>query len=131
MNIFKKYCFFLILCCALSILFLEDAQSQPKPKPYKPKPAVKQYKPKTYTYISKHDLNYDGKVDIKDRLIWLRGRKSYDPLYVSTENEDLVEVMDADGDGNVERWEVDLFYDKYDLNKNGILEDAEVDAATE
>jgi hypothetical protein len=111
---------------------LEDAQSQPKPRPNPtPKPAIKKLRSRTYNYVSKHDLNYDGKVDIKDRLIWLRDRKNYDAVYVSTDNEDLVEIMDADGDGNVERWEVDLFYDKYDLNKNGILEDAEVDAATE
>jgi len=108
---------------------LKDAKSQPKP--YKPKPAIRQYKPKKYTYISKHDLNYDGKVDIKDRLIWLRSRKSDDPIYVSTENEDITDIMDVDGDGDVEQWEVELFYDKYDLNKNRILEDREIDAATD
>ena len=84
---------------------------------------------KRYSYVRSHDYNGDGKVDRKDRLIWLNNRKgNYDEVYVSEENQDIVEVMDLDGDGNVEGWEMKQVYSSYDLNGNGTLEAAEIDA---
>jgi Ca2+-binding EF-hand superfamily protein len=87
---------------------------------------------KTYKYISSHDLNGDGKVDVKDRLIWLNNNRGNLPkVLVSKENEDLVEVMDVDGDGDVEDWELEGFYSNYDLNQDGVLDSKEIEAATE
>ena len=100
-------------------------RNRAKPK-VKPRLASK----KTYRYIRNHDLNYDGKVDNKDRLIWIRNKKgNYSTIFVSDENEDLAEIMDMDGDGDVEAWEMKQFYLAYDLNQNGLLEDKEIEAA--
>ena len=85
---------------------------------------------KTYNYVENHDLNNDGKVNTKDRLIWLKSLDK-DTVYVSKENEDITEVMDLDEDGDVEEWEAKVFYDQYDLNENGILEDEEIEAAVD
>jgi len=94
--------------------------------------AVKQNKQKRYKYVNTHDLNNDGKVNNRDRLIWLRNKDgAYDPVYVSGDNEDIVEVMDLDSDGNVEQWEMQQFYYSYDLNGNGVLEDGEIEKASE
>ena len=69
-------------------------------------------------------------MDAKDRLIWIeRNKDKNTAVLVSKENEDLVEAMDFDGDGNIEVWEMEGFYNNYDLNKNGILEEEEIEAA--
>ena len=82
---------------------------------------------KKYAYIRSHDYNHDGMVNAKDRLIWLNNKGgSYDPVYVSSENEDIVEAFDLDGDGDVESWEMEQIYASYDLNGNGILEESEI-----
>lgn len=85
-----------------------------------------------YRYIDSHDFNHDGKVNLNDRLLLLNKNKdSYATVYISEDNEDLYEAMDADGDGDVEPAEMKIFYEKYDLNKNGVLEEEEVEAAAE
>ena len=69
-------------------------------------------------------------MNAKDRLIWLNNKNgNYDSVYVSAENEDIVEAMDLNGDGDVEEWEMEQIYSTYDLNGNGTLEEAEIDAA--
>jgi hypothetical protein len=65
---------------------------------------------KKYNYIRTHDLNGDGRVNSRDRLIWLRKKGgSYAVVYISEDNEDLVEVMDINEDGTVEIWEMEEF----------------------
>ncbi|MBL7070756.1 MAG: hypothetical protein ISS26_01105 [Candidatus Omnitrophica bacterium] len=83
-------------------------------------------------YIQSHDVNNDGKVDLKDRLIHLRRNKgSYAEVPVSAENEGLYGVMDANSDSNVGPAEMERFYDRYDTNNDGLLEDEEIGAAVQ
>jgi hypothetical protein len=87
---------------------------------------------KKYQYIKSHDFNGDGIVDAKDRLLWLKKKEGqYTSVYIAKENEDLAEMMDVDGNGDVQPWEMQQFIKKYDSNKNGILENNEIDAAAE
>ena len=133
MNIFKKCLFFIISLCLLAILVPEKAYSW-KPWGKKPQSAIRYrhnvLRSKKYKYIRSHDYNKDGEVDVKDRLIWLnQNRGGSTVFYVSDENSDMVEIMDIDGNGNVEAWEMDQFYNEYDRNGNGILEDYEIENA--
>jgi len=111
-------------------------RSKPKARVVKKKVVEKKaVKEKTLTkkrqHYRTHDVNNDGEVDLKDRLIWLRRNKgSYGTVLISTENKDLYEVMDANSDGNVGAAEMNLFYKKYDLDNNNLLEDEEIEAAT-
>jgi hypothetical protein len=85
-----------------------------------------------HQYVRSHDYNHDGKVDVKDRLVWIRDRAgAYDTVYITDEDGDLYEVMDINNDGQVDATEIKIFYDIYDTNKNGVLEDAEIDAAVD
>jgi len=138
MSTFKKYFSIIILFCAISILLPEEARSWWQPRRSTSRSTAtrrhtrESIRNKKYNYIREHDLNGDGKVDTRDQLIWLRNNKgSYELVYVSTENEDLVEIMDLDGDGDVEEWEMTQFYNDYDLDKDGVLEDEEIEAATD
>ena len=131
MRIFKKYFFIIILCCIFSVILSEEGYGwwRRRKKPIAPKVRQKRL---TYKYVRSHDVNNDGKVNLKDRLIWLRNRKgNYGNVYLSEENADLVEVMDTNLNGKVETWEMTAFYQQYDTNKNGILEDAEIEVATD
>jgi hypothetical protein len=130
----KTYWQYLIVALALCLIFtMADSRAYGawRPKPRTPKKTkIKAAQRKTYNYIKSHDYNHDGKVDARDRLIWVnRNKNNFDTVYVSTENEDIVEIMDLDGDGDVESWELDSFYSQYDTNENGILEDEEIEAA--
>ena len=133
MSAFKKYFFIIILFCAISILSPEEARSWWQPRRSTAatrRHARESIRNKRYNYIREHDLNGDDKVDTRDQLIWLRNKNgSYGLVYVSTENEDLIEIMDLDGDGDVEEWEMTQFYNDYDLDKDGVLEDEEIEAA--
>jgi len=87
---------------------------------------------RTQRHKNTHDLNNDGIVDAKDRLIWLNNRGgNYDKVYISTENEDITEAMDANGDGNVEAWEMKEFMENYDLNNDGVLDEYEIGQAVD
>jgi Ca2+-binding EF-hand superfamily protein len=87
-------------------------------------------KAKKYEYIKTHDYNNDGKVDVKDRLRWVRRvYKDGNSVLVSTENEDLLDVMDSDGNGTVEMDEIKNFYMTYDANNDGKLDDWEIEQA--
>ncbi|MBN1871976.1 MAG: hypothetical protein JW800_05325 [Candidatus Omnitrophica bacterium] len=127
----EKYLMTAILLCFFSLVINGNAYCAWRPKPKIPvKAKIRASHQKTYNYIRSHDYNLDGKVDAKDRLLWLRQQKHhYDTVYVSTENEDIVEAMDSDGDGDVETWEMEEFYSQYDTNGNGTLEDEEIEAA--
>lgn len=85
-----------------------------------------------HRYVRSHDFNHDGKVDMKDRLVWIRDKAgTYDTVYITDEDGDLFEVMDINGDGRLEITEIRVFYNTYDTNNNGTLEDAEIDAAVD
>ena len=89
-------------------------------------------KKKQYQYIKSHDLNGDGVVNERDRLMWLHGKDgNYTSVYISEENADLFERMDVDGNGDVQPWEMQQFVTTYDRNKNGILEENEINTATD
>lgn len=81
-------------------------------------------------YIKSHDLNNDGKVTVKDRLLWIKAN-SGSTVYVSDENRSLAETIDEDKDGDIELWEMKRFYEKYDLNKDGAIDDVEIEKAEE
>ena len=79
-------------------------------------------------------MNNDGKVTNKDRLMWInrqKNKKGYGDVHVSTENEDIVETMDINGDGKIETWEMQGFYKTYDLNKDGNIDDYKISQATD
>lgn len=81
-------------------------------------------------YIKSRDLDNDGKVTVKDRLLWIKAN-SGSTVYVSGENRSLAETIDEDGDGIIESWEMKRFYEKYDLNGDGAIDDVEIDKAEE
>ena len=130
MSILKRYILLIVISCTCVALLSEGAHAAWKPWWRRSKAVTPKARAKKYQYIRTHDYNHDGKVNAKDRLIWLNRKKgNYQPVLVSTENKDLIEVMDIDGDGNVESWEMQQFYKQYDLNKDGSLDDYEVDKA--
>ena len=128
----KAFASFVLVSMAIAV-FIQSCYGAPRPviRPRRTRAWIRNQKVKHYKYVRSHDYNHDGKVDLKDRLRWINEHKasSGPKIYVSTENEDLVEVMDADGDGDVEYAEIELFYGIYDTNGNGVLEDAEIEAA--
>ena len=130
----RGLCKGMIVLTALSML-LYDAFAAPLP-PKKPKPDPKKLPgrvaPKPYQYVKTHDMNGDGVVNAKDRLIWINRQGGNVPaVLVSTENADLYEVMDYNNDGSVSKEELLAFYTVYDVNGNGVLEEAEIEAATD
>ncbi len=138
MRVFKAGLVVAVFTVVIGSMSLESGEcapwSRPKPKPKVLRKQVMEQKAieKKHRYYETHDVNNDGKVNLKDRLLWLRrNRGSYGSVLVSTENKDLYEVMDVNNDGNVDAVEMNLFYDKYDLNGNGLLEDEEIEAAKE
>jgi hypothetical protein len=138
MNAVKRCSMFAFVFFLSALIVPHESYAWPWSKPKPPgqkaaKPAPKKKaREKSYRYIGEHDLNGDGAVDNRDRLIWVeRHRNSFQNTLVSKENEDLLEAMDANKDGNVDALELKRFYDKYDLNKNGVLENEEIKAAIE
>ncbi len=93
---------------------------------YRPKAAKK------YAYIKSHDINADGVVDIRDSVIWAQRLKGGAAnILVSEGNADVYYVMDLDDDGRVDKEEIELFFDNFDLNANGMLEPNEIAVAAE
>ena len=131
MDILKKYFLLILSFCILSALLPLEVQSLPRHRRVRTRRAVRRtLVHKKYEYKQEHDINNDGRVDVKDRLLWLRKNKGDTSVaYVSKENEDLIEMMDVDNDGDVEQEEMDEFYQKYDTNNNGVLEDEEINSA--
>ena len=128
-----------ILCVLIvSIVSIVSSQVlQARPKPILPpgpkaKAHIRRARARKYKYIRSHDLNHDGKVTVKDRVIWLNNHKGkYNTIYISADNEDILEVMDSDGDGKIEAWEMKEYYDMYDLNKDGVVDQKEIDIISE
>ena len=117
-----------ILCCAALLLLSSEGLALQKP----PKPKLRSDAKKKHKYIANNDINNDGRVDQKDRLLMLQRKDGkYDDAYVSTEDEDMLDIIDIDGDGSVESWEIEGFYDQYDTNGDGVLQDEEIEAATD
>lgn len=156
-NVFKKYFFVISLFCTLSIVLSGKAYGEQRPR-WKTRPAENEPGPtfqpgrqpnvykqeqspgvnqparqsKVYDYAKENDINGDGSVDTKDRLIWLREKKgAYTDIDVSDKNEALVDVMDKNGDGRVQSWEMEDLFNKYDTNEDKILEEEEIDAVVE
>jgi hypothetical protein len=132
MGIYRKYLVLILFIVGVFILSLTRAEAAPRHRRRLQKKAKIRSEKKNYNYIKNHDYNNDGKVDVKDRLMWANKHKnSAEVTYVSKENEDLVEMMDADGDGGVDYTEMTEFYKQYDTNNNGVLEDDEINRAAE
>lgn len=125
----QKYFYLGTACCFFLVILTKFAYGDwPKPERKPTKGQI--VREKKYSYIRAHDFNGDGAVDNRDRLRWLRAKAThYETVYISTENQDILEAMDIDGDGDVEDWEMRDFYNSYDVNKNGSLEDEEIEAA--
>ena len=68
-------------------------------------------------------------VDAWDRLIWPEKNKKLGVVYISNDHQDLIEVMDIDGNGNLEPREMIETYNSYNTNRNGVLEDGEINVA--
>lgn len=107
--------------------------SRPAPRRGVVKPKLKPVlAPKKHRYIKTHDLNGNGRVDIKDRLIWVgKYRAEFGTVIITEDNADLYEAMDLNNDGKLTKPELDEFYYRYDLNRNGTLEEFEIEAATD
>lgn len=128
-----------VFLATLAIMARDTSAGQNKPPKWKVRQNRKiahekaqRKRARHYKYVNNHDLNNDGVVDSRDRLIWLKNRDgNYGRVYVSAENEDVVEVMDIDGDGSVESWEMEAFYDNYDLNGDGVLDEYELNQAVD
>ena len=130
MRRFKNYFIFISVLVLSTIIFSDFAYSWWGEKPAK---GVKQKRRvlRRSGYIRGHDLNADGKVDIKDKLILLKNKKgAYNRMKVSSSNADLIVAMDYNADGIVEAAEMKRFFSQYDINSNGFLEDREINAAT-
>ncbi|MFH1868372.1 MAG: EF-hand domain-containing protein [Candidatus Omnitrophota bacterium] len=131
----RKSLFFAIIIFIGVCIFSSNAFCQLTPA-QKPKRVatenIKKKNVKKNEYIRDNDFNHDGKVDAKDRLMWVNKKKpGIQPVLVSKENEDLLEIMDTNGDGSVDQKEMQAFYSTYDINSNGILENSEINAAVE
>ena len=138
MGILKKGIFAAFLFLLTMAFLAESAYSLPNPvrrvRRYRARQAIKRHKKaaKVYRYKRTHDINNDGVVNARDRLLWLKRKGgNYAKVLVSADNDDIVEVMDIDGDGNVEEWEMQAFYDNYDLNNDGVIDDYEMNQATD
>lgn len=144
----RKCLIFILSICFLSVLAPQDAYSwrwrpfwRRNPAPRQPKPRtgsparVERKKKKKWTkilrrYDKKHDLNNDGAVNVKDRLLWIKKTtKTHTIVYVADDNKGLIDEIDLDGDGNVEDIEMMAFFEEYDTNRNGVLDDEEIEAA--
>ena len=92
----------------------------------------RQHGSERYNYTRVNDLNKDGVVDMKDRVMWVNKDKSGSGIIVvNDDNRDIYEVMDLNENGQVTRKEINKFYTTYDLDGNGVLEEAEINAASE
>ena len=61
------------------------------PAKHQVKKKARQVKKKVRNYKEQHDINNDGTVNARDRLLWLRNKRgNYQKAFVSTENEDMV-----------------------------------------
>jgi len=128
-------CFLIV---AAILLFMGEAKSwwgprSRAPRGTAPAPAARRSaQAGHHQYVRTHDYNHDGKVDVKDRLRWIRNHtEGYSTVSITDDDADLIEIMDINGDGSVDITEVQIFYKAYDTNKNGVLEDAEIDAAVD
>lgn len=132
----KKWLVFVFAVCISVVFASGDAFGwrwgrKPKPKAEAIKEKIED-KIEKQKYINSHDLNNDGKVNIKDRLLWIRAKSAAVPVvYISDEDKGLVAVIDEDNDGDIELWERKRFYEKYDLNRDGAIDDVEIDKAEE
>lgn len=93
---------------------------------------VPPHRAKYIVYVSTLDLNHDGVIDIRDRLFWITKH------YVSTgavsitiveEERNLICELDLNKDGVIDSGEMQYWITKYDINKNGILEEYEINLA--
>jgi len=85
---------------------------------------------KRYRYIKSHDLNKDGRVDNRDRLLWTRKYgKEFFPMEIKGTNEDIYEVMDMNEDGEVTKQEFKEFSKKFDGNRDGYIDRFEIEEA--
>lgn len=121
---------------AAIFLFMSEAKSwRPRsatPHPRGTVPTAAGARARHHQYVRSHDFNHDGKVNTRDRLLWIRDHADgYSTVYITDDDADLIEIMDIDGDGDVELNEIQIFYKTYDSNKNGVLEDEEIDAAVD
>ncbi len=133
----QKVAFLCFLLFIVSLLFVSEANSLPPRHPVRrgtvPAPAARaRAQVRHHQYVRTHDYNHDGKVDVKDRLRWIQNHaEGYSTVYITDDDADLIEIMDINGDGSVDITEIRLFYNAYDSNNNGVLEDIEIEAAVE
>lgn len=87
------------------------------------------HRPTYVVYSTSYDLNHDGVIDVRDRLCWIN--KHYVPnsivkiTIVSNEKNFLCE-LDLNKNGVIESSEMAYWVSKYDINKNGRLEEYEI-----
>jgi len=78
--------------------------------------------------LVKFDINKDGLVNDLDRLMWLEPRKPFKDkkdIPITPDEDELINIMDSNSDGKVSVREMQDFYNIYDKNRSGKLEDWE------
>ena len=134
MNIFRRCLLVILSFWLLAIILPERAEAEHNRRDRHRRTRLlhqKIYTKKDYRYIRSNDFNDDGVVDARDRLIWLEKNKYSGIVYITDDNRSLIEVMDIDENGNLQPREIIEIHNSYDTNRNGILEDGEVDAAVD
>lgn len=79
-----------------------------------------------------YDLNHDGIIDVRDRLVWIQSHYVPDKVVSITivnEEQDLLSELDINKDGVVTSDEMAYWINRYDINRNGILEEFEISRA--
>lgn len=90
------------------------------------------HKPTHTIYVHTLDLNNDRIIDRRDRLLWIQ--KNYVPnsakkIAIVSEEEDVLSELDLNKDGIIDSAEMAYWITKYDINKNGVLEEYEIGMA--
>jgi len=94
--------------------------------------AYRRKKSHKYHYIKKHDINNDGTVNYKDKVLWLKKHHKTTTSIVieapaGTDEETLLEEFDINEDGQLDIYEIEVAFESYDINEDGVLDEKDFD----
>ena len=81
-----------------------------------------------YHYVKKHDINNDGTVNYKDKVLWLKKHhRTTTPIVIDVpaeaDEETLLEEFDLNEDGQLDTNELEIAFESYDINEDGVLDE--------
>ncbi len=94
---------------------------------------IKEERSSDYRFRNTYDLNEDGSVDSEDRQQWIKGSEEdidYSGVYPVDRDAADTGIVDIDGDGNVEPWELNRYFDQVDADQDGVLDDPDLGQVT-